>query len=357
MQELVDEIDRRSANTEFGRLQDLRKELKGLGRRPNAVPFGRANSDEWAHHHGGFDELQFNLGEEAPFVEKLGDLRYGIAFSFQPNRSLLDVSILKPKAALFNDFLRQNREELSDLWMWYHTNDGRSSPHRPTEILNEHMTPGTFVFIGQVTTFNDPDYDRMIATFNRLLPIYLYVQGGRATVSAPSKFTFDFKPGFSLGMTETAFQASAKSSSMHFRHKLIQKALFDLLVAEHGKHHVGGEQQSDGGGLIDMVVQTPKKRILFEVKTASTARGCIREALGQILDYALWPESRSVDEVVIVGEVEATDTEKKYVDLLAKSLPIPISYRSICLVNSSSGHFDSRQCGRTARGRQTLSER
>jgi hypothetical protein len=213
--------------------------------------------------------------------------------------------------------------------MWRHSIDERSPVHRPTEIPEEQVMPGTFVFVGMATMFNDPDYDRMVTTFNRLLPAYLYVEGGRNAVSAPSKVTLEFKPGFSLGVTETVSNAAAKSVPMLLRHKLIQKALFDLLVAEYGEDHVGGEQPSDAGGLIDMVVQTPEKRILFEVKTASTARGCIREALGQVLDYALWPGSRNVDEIVVVGEAGATDAETSYVALLAKSLPIPISYRSV----------------------------
>jgi hypothetical protein len=335
MQEVVDEIDRRSAGTEFGRLQELRKELKGLRRRAGSAPFSWANKDNWARHLGGFNELQFNLGEEAPITETQGDLRYGIAFSFLPNRSLPDISVLKPRVSLFNDYFRQNREHFSDLWMWRHSPNGRSEPHRPTEILDEDMMPGTFVFIGLATTFDDPDYERIIGTFNRLLPVYLYVEGGREAVSAPSKVTFKFKPGFSLGVTETISQTAAKSVRVYLRHKLIQEALFNVLVAEYGKDHVGGELPSEGGGLIDMVVETPQKRILFEVKTASTARGCIREALGQILDYAFWPGSRPVDEVVIVGEVEASDTEKHYVEFLAKSFPIPISCRFISTIDSS----------------------
>jgi hypothetical protein len=327
MQEIVDEVDRRSVGTEFGRLQELRRQLNGSGF--GSVPFASANSHDYAFHRGGYKEVQFNIGLEAPVTDTNGDLRYGIAVSFQPSQSLPDVRVMQPKARLFNDYLRQNPDEFGDLWMWHHSPDGRSDITPPRPIADGEMTPRYFNFLGLATTFHAPDYDRMIATFNRVLPLYLYSEGGPSVVSAPSKVAIAFKPGFAVGVTCTTATITAKSTPVNLRHKLIQQALYDLLIAQHGAEHVGGEQPSDGGGLIDMVVETPTKRILFEVKTASTARGCVREALGQVIDYALWPGSRTVDEIVIVGEEEATPTEEDYVSLLAKSLPIPISYRSV----------------------------
>jgi hypothetical protein len=41
---------------------------------------------------------------------------------------------------------------------------------------------------------------------------------------------------------------------------------------------------------VDLSIQTSEGDVLFELKTAPTARTCIREALGQLLDYAHYAE-------------------------------------------------------------------
>ena len=117
------------------------------------------------------------------------------------------------------------------------------------------MMPEIFAFVELAKTFDDPDYDRMILTFNWLRPVYFYVEGDRGAVSAPSKVTMKFNPGFPLGVAETLSHTAAKSAPMCLRHKLIKKALCDLLVVEHGKDAVGGEQPSESDGLIGMLAQ------------------------------------------------------------------------------------------------------
>jgi hypothetical protein len=52
----------------IGRLQDIRRELKGLQRLPTQNIFtSLTTSEEWAFHHGGRREIQFNIG-----IERLG---------------------------------------------------------------------------------------------------------------------------------------------------------------------------------------------------------------------------------------------------------------------------------------------
>jgi hypothetical protein len=71
----------------------------------NSKVFGSVRNDDWTFHLGGRDELQFNLGFESDHEK--GSLRYGVAFSLETSRSLLDIAPLLKKLAFFNDYLRQ----------------------------------------------------------------------------------------------------------------------------------------------------------------------------------------------------------------------------------------------------------
>ena len=50
----------------------------------------------------------------------------------------------------------------------------------------------------------------------------------------------------------------------------------------------------------------------FEIKIALTAKGCIREALGQLLEYNVYPGEQRASEMVVVGEHPATANDGIY---------------------------------------------
>jgi len=82
-----------STSYRIGKLQDIRKEIKGFDRKPGSQIFSNATISEWwAFHHGGRKELQFNIGfEEEGF-------RYGLALSLEASQTVPDITILFPKA-------------------------------------------------------------------------------------------------------------------------------------------------------------------------------------------------------------------------------------------------------------------
>jgi len=62
---LAAEINARSNEYSFGKLQELRADLKGLKRVSGTMIFSAQTTfDEWAFHLGGRSELQFNIGLE-----------------------------------------------------------------------------------------------------------------------------------------------------------------------------------------------------------------------------------------------------------------------------------------------------
>src|SRR5262245_35453650 len=84
----------------IGSLQDIRAQLKKLNRRPGNKIFSvHTTFDDWAFHHGGRKELQFNIGYADG--DKNDDLRHGVAFSFELSQTLKSIDVLVPKVKFF----------------------------------------------------------------------------------------------------------------------------------------------------------------------------------------------------------------------------------------------------------------
>lgn len=111
IREIAVKINEESHKYQFGKLQDLRKEIKGLSKKASSLIFTdqTISNDGWAFHHGGRKEIQFNIGFESE------GLRYGIAFSLETSRSLPDLSILYPKILKLNSLIRNE----PDLFLGY----------------------------------------------------------------------------------------------------------------------------------------------------------------------------------------------------------------------------------------------
>lgn len=330
LQEIVDEVNTRAADRSIGQLQKLRKELLKLARKPSNRVFGKVHDGRWAISVGGRTELQFNIGTEEGLRE--GDLRYGVAFSFEPSRSLPDIDGLIPKVRLFNDYLVDFGEHLFDLLMWHHSKAGRSALTAPTPIPDQLIAKGTFVFLGSICRSDAPDYENILETLDRLLPLYRFVEGNaKGTFESTPFEEAPLRPGWRGRPLRTTASIPQRAISIDLRHNALQQQLYDELVKEHGRDYVQIERTTSSGGRIDAFLWKDECKVIFEIKTASTARGCVREAIGQLLDYGCWPGTKPVTELVIVGEPEPDDHTKSFLQLLSARLFLPIIYRQITL--------------------------
>ena len=330
--EIVGEIDRRSMVRPFGTLQDRRKRIHGLRRKPSSVPFRSANDEAWAFHVGGRKELQFNLGLEDGLPG--GDLRYGVAFSFEPSQTLPQIDELLPKAARFNDYLLERSVSLSGLRMWHfgdaRREETRTGPYSPAPITPNLFRNGVFIFLGRIGQSADPDYEAILDTLDALLPLWEFVetdQGRRplATAEPPLGRRVPSERS-SVSITRIAMELDVE-----LRHNELQRRLHGELVETYGRENVDVEFEVSGGGRVDAIVEAGAERILFEIKTASTARGCVREALGQILDYGCWPGRIPATRLVIVGAPALDVDVQRYLTQLSASAPAKIEYKQVIL--------------------------
>ncbi len=332
LDKIVREVNDKSKNYNFGDLQYRRREIKGLSRLPSKTPFNHlANDEKWAMHCGGRTELQFNLGIEG------NHLRYGIAFSLETSQTLPSIEPLISKMKLFNQFLKMNSGDFSDLKMWHRKSDcARSSDYEHKIIRKELFTEGYFIFLGGEKDKSKVRPSQILETFDRLLDLYLYVESDGSNVYLPipaqnatNKSPFVFKSGYRETSPSTERKSTGKTTQTKGNHDKLKNRLYDEKIREHGKENVGTENPSGNGQFIDLVVKKGSEFYFYEIKTHDTDRLCIREAIGQLLEYSYWPGCKTAKRLVVAGKPELTEEGKKYLEKLRKKLNIPVYYEQI----------------------------
>jgi len=114
------------------------------------------------------------------------------------------------------------------------------------------------------------------------------------------------------------------------RHNKLQEALWRQLKSQFGVKNVIAEFSNVGRTRADIVVLRKNGDWFYEIKTADSARECVREALGQILEYAFWPPAaRAVNRLIIVGEAAMDEECQKYLQVLKKHFRLPVEYQRI----------------------------
>lgn len=324
----AEELNRRAKAYRIGQLQLIRKAMKGFERLPSRSIFTRQTiQGRWAFHHGGRSELQFNIGHEHP--GDMVELRYGVAFSFELSQTLPSIDPLVPKVRIFNEYVQMYPDQFADMRMWHHRDGLRSSDYAPGAIPHELVTAGVFVFLGKRQPATSIDYEAILADFDRLLPLYEYIERGGEQRAAEG---FTFRPGITTRVASASTTLAERQLNITLRHNLMQSALCRRLIADHGVEHVADEQPSGLGMKIDVVLRTQTQEYwYYEIKTASSPRACLREALGQILEYSFWPGAREASRLIVCGESALDEDGAAYLRLLQTRFNLPIMYEQIVL--------------------------
>ncbi len=326
---IANKLNQLAASHPIGKLQEIRTQLKKLNRRPGDKIFSAHTTfDDWAFHHGGRTELQFNIGYAN---DDNDDLRHGVAFSFETSQTLKSIDVLVPKVKFFNDFMESNADEFGDMRMW-HYDDGRSLDRPPGTIPSSLVKERVFVFLGNRQPAERIKYERILNDFDRLLPLYRYVESRGETTPLPlPKSGFNFKPGRSVKVTTAKATLRQRELDLDLRHNLLQEALYVSLTSKYGKDNVRTEQPSGVGTLIDVVLKVKNEFWFYEIKTALTARACMREAIGQLLEYGFWPGAQEPKRFIVVGEGSIDAEGEEYLARLRKRFSLPIEYQKLVI--------------------------
>ena len=328
---IATELNLRARRHRIGALQEIRTHLKRLSRKPGQDIFSsQTTHDDWAFHHGGRSEIQFNIGLED--VADIRQLRHGVAFSFETSHSLQSIDVLIPKVRLFNEFMRLQGEIFEDLRMW-HYKGTRSADYMPGPIPHELVTQGVFVFLGKRQPIDRIDYEVVLGDFDRLLPLYKYVESGGESqpISMPSDTQFEFRSGCSVKASSAMVTQAQKQLDVTLRHNELQEVLHRRLVSQYGAENVGTELPSGIGTSVDLVVRRKDEYWFYEIKTALLPRACLREAVGQLLEYAFWPGAQEATRLIVVGETAIDNDSVEYLRRLKERFSLPIEYERIAV--------------------------
>lgn len=323
---LARQISVGAAGRPIGELQARRTARKELSRVPNLFD-GRSIRKEWAFHVGGLAELQFNIGFECIDGERL--FRHGVAFSLQENRNVPDIRVFDSRIEKFNRFLDENPKAYRDLSMWHFIDGKRSANFAPRPIVGSVVRQRVFIMLGATCPVDAIDIGTVLDDFDRLMPLYEHVEGQRHPAAGQMRKArkFQWSPGNKARAPRARYERVERNIDVELRHNKLQAALFAYLESVYGSDHVSGEQDCGDGTCIDVAVRNGSRYIYYEIKTGCSARSCLRQAFGQLMEYAYWPIGQGIESLVVVGEPPLDAEAMAYLKILRRKFRLPLEYR------------------------------
>jgi hypothetical protein len=145
---------------------------------------------------------------------------------------------------------------------------------------------------------------------------------------------FIFKPGHNPGKNETVTKSKGGKKDKSLFHNEMQTNIFTILEKRHKKGNVGTENDLGYQTKVDVVVKDHSNYVFYEIKTSQTAKAAIREAIGQILEYAFWPNKNRAKKLVIIAPPAPTEDAKVYIQKLRKEFGLPLFYQQYDVKNN-----------------------
>lgn len=123
--------------------------------------------------------------------------------------------------------------------------------------------------------------------------------------------------------------SSGKSSDVKGLHAQIVTALAKYLEPDFSitLNNTSIEKTAFGDNIADLVTQHKDKSYsIYEVKTSHNTRYNIREAIGQLLDYALWYDTVKIKDLVIVAPCKIKEDQLQYLKRIRANLKMNLRY-------------------------------
>ncbi|MBK5437351.1 hypothetical protein JFV30_11020 [Pseudomonas sp. TH32] len=198
---------------------------------------------------------------------------------------------------------------------WLSENTGFSAPEgnwaHKAQALTKHL--------GSLAIFSDKILER------NMFPWFVFEQLCNKKQEVP------FKAGHTKRPDEAYYDLSAAQRKVWLRHNKLQTELFRMLDHEF-KGLVGTEQSSGSGGYADALVRFSDNRcFLYEIKVASTAARAVRDALGQLLEYAYRPKGLEPEKMFIVAEPELDPGTNQFIQRLNTEFGLKLQYMRVTL--------------------------
>jgi len=142
---------------------------------------------------------------------------------------------------------------------------------------------------------------------------------------------FRFISGHNEGNKKTISTYAGHKNDIDLIHNQIQTHLYNKLINDFGCKNVGTEVPAGKGTRIDIVVRHSNEFSFYEIKTSGLLRQCVREALGQLLEYAYFDDEVKIKEFIIVSPNKMTLECLSYLSKLNRKYGIPIVHQEFDL--------------------------
>jgi hypothetical protein len=165
--------------------------------------------------------------------------------------------------------------------------------------------------------------------YNRFMPYHVDEKlKGIIEDVIQNEYKLVFKPGKAKTTKKYTKQGSGNESIVTRSHSDITDDLYLYLknISGYSYNEVSIEKSKVGEAIVDVLVKKDDQYMFFEVKTKNTAVLNIREALGQLFEYALMDNSIKVNKLVIVGPAQMQKNDLDYFKRLQKVISKPLEY-------------------------------
>jgi hypothetical protein len=225
-----------------------------------------------------------------------------IVNAYVPFKNELDWALNKTTQ---NGWLKEMQAQLKNLGLPIGPLENPSA-----DIVNIRFKPTDVVFYNPMVIVED---NHKISRINRYQPLdwdgnYLPILSLPLGNKPPEKPEDDLDPERSEHERIRAAQKETKYDPLHVR---IQNRLYRNLCARHGKNSVKYEK-----GFVDLILTKDNLVTFIEIKTDLTTKSCIRSALGQLLEYANYPNQKKANKLLIVGEATPSTEDETYMNYI-----------------------------------------
>jgi len=117
-----------------------------------------------------------------------------------------------------------------------------------------------------------------------------------------------------------------KHQTATFEHNKIQTRVYNILKEEYPEDKFGTEVSTNIGS-VDLVKKASNGYVFYEIKTASNTRTSVRQAMGQLLEYAYWNDIDNILKIVIIAPTPVTEAAISYLTKLRTQFNLPVYYQ------------------------------
>ncbi len=146
-------------------------------------------------------------------------------------------------------------------------------------------------------------------------------------INLEKQIALNFRPG--KAKSKSSYTTSRKKGKREVKslHVEILNCLYKKLLEKTERNNLSVEKSSVNGKIIDLLEKVEDKKFIFyEVKTSNSGLTNIREAIGQILEYALIDDKIIPKKLIIIGPAKLNDNERKYFKRLGQAISIKLEY-------------------------------